>query len=208
MKITDIKEQKAKRGRYNIFIDDEFCFSADMEDIIKYSISVDREIEEDEIDKLINICEFSKAYNYALSLVSRQDYTSFEIINKLKLKNYSLETINLVLEKLNYYRFIDDERYFKKYINYCLCTKKFGKNKIIAELKKKGFDNSYIDEIIIDEEKEYENIKEIAIKKLNSLNGKESLKPKLYRYLLSKGYEYDLVRKVIAEVLNNIEDFF
>lgn len=203
MKITDIKEQRANKERCNVFIDGEFRFSADMEDVVKYKISIGREIEQCELEKLINTCEFSKAYKYALTLISRVDYTSFEIINKLKLKGYSIETINGVLEKLYYYKFIDDEKYLKKYVSYCLRIKKYGKNKIIAELKKKGFNSSDVEEIRINEDEEYENIKEITIKKLNSLKGKENLKPKLYRYLLSKGYEYDLIKKAIDEVIDN-----
>lgn len=203
LKITDIKEQRTNKERYNVFIDDEFSFSADMEDVVKYSISIDREIEQCELEKLKNTCEFSKAHKYALTLISKMDYTSFEITNKLKLKGYSIDTINEVLDKLYYYKFIDDEKYLKKYISYCLRIKKYGKNKIIAELRKRGFNSSDIEEIKIDEDEEYDNIKTAAIKKLNSLEGKENLKPKLYRYLLSKGYEYDLIKKAIDEVSDN-----
>lgn len=204
MIITAIEKQKHNDKRYNVFIDNNFCFSADKEDIIKYSIEEGMEISQYKVEEIIELCETSKAYNYALNLISIRDYSSKEITDKLKLKNYSLKAINIVLEKLNYYGFINDFEYTKKYIKYYSDVKKYSKKKITTKLYEKGIKLSNHSGLEFDESLEYENLKELAIKKFKLIQNKDNKKQRLYRYLISKGYENDMIIKVIKEIEEGI----
>lgn len=206
MIITNIKKQKLNESRFNIYIDSKFCFSASGEDIIKYSITEDMEIDGDELENLIKKCEETTAYNYALILLNNKDYTSKDIKNKLKLKHYSEQTINSVLSKLQLYDFINDERYAKRYVDYSLSIKKSGKNKILFDLKNRGIKNSDIDSIEIDEEVQYLNAYNLALKKVNSIKDNPKKEEKVFRYLLSKGYDFDLIKKVLNKVFDNIDN--
>jgi regulatory protein len=200
MKITEVSEQKRRKEKYNIFIDGEFCFSANLEDVIKHGIKVSKEITHDELESLIEQCEYSKAYNYSLNLLSKQDYTSFDMIKKLKSRSYGNLTITKVMEKLKSYGLINDVKYAQKYIKYCLDIKKYGKNKIMAELYRLGLKDIEGLDFSICEDTEYGNLREIAIKKYKTIEGKDNAKQKLYRYLLSKGYDFDLIRRAMREV--------
>lgn len=206
MKITEVSEQKKRKEWYNIFIDDEFCFSGSLEDLVKCGVKVNREITQEELQTFIECCEYSKAYDYSLNLLSRKDYTSLEMIKKLKLRSYGDLTISHVIEKLKSYGLINDIEYANKYIRYCLNTKKCGKNKIMADLYNLGLKDIEGLDISICEETEYINLREIAIKKLKTIEGKDNIKQRLFRYLLSKGYEYDLINKVMREIIQ--EDNF
>jgi len=203
VKITEVSEQKRKKERCNVFIDDEFCFSSDLEDIIKYGIKVNREITQEELEAFIEQCEYSKAYNYSLNLLSKKDYTTAEMTKKLKARSYGDSSISRVLDKLKSYGLINDIEYAKKYIRYCLSTKKCGKNKIMADLYNLGLTDIEGLDISICEDAEYENLREIAVKKLRSIEGKDNAKQRLYRYLLSKGYEYELIKRVMREVMQD-----
>lgn len=205
MVITDIRKQKYNESRYNIYIDSKFCFSASEEDVIKFTLIINREFEMEELDEIIKKCEESNAYNYALNILNNKDYTSMDIKNKLKLKQYSNQTIESVLSKLESYGFIDDKKYIAKYVDYSLNIKKAGKNKIIYDLKKKGVKDLDIVSIEINEEIQHANAYDLALKKIRSLKSNTRIEDKIFRYLLSKGYDFDLVKSVVRNIFKGIE---
>jgi regulatory protein len=206
MKITEIKKQKTSQEGYNIFIEGEFCFSASSEDILKFSLKEGVELSKAELEHIINLCESNKAYNYALNLLSIKDYTISEIERKLLQKSFSESTIKHVINKLKEYGFVNDERYAIKYINNSLNIKKYGEKKILYNLKSKGIDDSIIRKSSIDNDVQFNNAYNLSLKKIKSLKGKTNIKEKLFRYLLSKGYTYDLTISVIEKVLKEFDD--
>lgn len=206
LKITDICKQKNNTERYNIYVDDSFSFSALAEDIIKYNIKISNEYSKDELNDLIKKCEYAKAYEYALKILSIRDFSVNDLKNKLKTKSYSEYTIKGVIQKLKSYDLLNDEKYANKLINDSLRFKKDGINKIKYQLKTHGIKNDIIDNIKIDNKKEYENAYDITLKKYKLIKGKGNEKEKLYRYLSSKGYEYDTIKKVINEIIKDADD--
>lgn len=100
MKITSIEKQKTNDDRYNIFIDNIYTFSADLEDIIKFDLKEDKIIEDNELRLYIQKCEISKGYKYALNLLNNLDCSTQQIIDKLKNKGYSEGSIMKLLINL------------------------------------------------------------------------------------------------------------
>ena len=84
--------------------------------------------------------------------------------------------------------------------------KQVGKKKIKYDLAKKGISDKIIDEEIYNIDSEYEKntAYNLAIKKYNTIAKREAdrfkLSQKLYRFLLSKGYSYDIVSSVVKEI--------
>lgn len=204
MKVSSIEKQKNNK-RCNVFIDGEYGFSASMEDIVKYSIEEGKEFDKDEIDGIIEKCELSKAYERALIMLDKKDYLEIELIKKLKLLKYTDKTIYMVIEKLKSFNFINDDRYIKRYINDCISLKKFGRRKILHNLAQKGLKSIDADNINIDSEIEYHNALELAEKKLKLFHNEKNPKEKIYKYLLSKGYEYDIIKMVITKLFNSFD---
>ena len=203
MIITQVSIQKRNKERWNIFIDGSFSFSASAEDIVRYGLKEGKKIDEDELQRLAEACEYTKAYNYALSILNIKDYTCSALKKKLIDKGYSQGTSNSVVERLNEFGIIDDKRYVVKYVNDCVRLKKYGRNKIMYELQAKGIDEELKGSVVIDEELQYENCRELAEKKLKQLQGKDKIKEKLYRYLVTKGYPYEIVLRVINLLVKN-----
>ncbi|MCD2500302.1 recombination regulator RecX [Clostridium sp. NSJ-145] len=207
--ITKIEIGKRNRERVNIYIDDEFAFSLSAEIVYKENLAPKQVIDVEKLTRLAREDEFMKCKSSALKIVERSYKTEKEIFNKLITKEYSKESINRTIEFLREYNLINDRNYVKMYVKDKL--KSQGKNKIKYNLKRKGISDELIIEELskIDDEDSKNGAIILAQKKYNELKRRESdqykLSQKLYRFLISKGYNYDLASDVMKEVIKKDE---
>ncbi len=145
--------------------------------------------------------EFNRGKNIALSKISYAQKTSFEIEKILKDNGFSGNTIEKVINFLNEYGILNDELYVKSYVSDKHNISRWAKNKIRYSLKAKKISDilieTYIDKISDDEE--YEKAYNFAIKKARDDFSMEN-KQKVYRYLAGKGFEFDIINKVVGEL--------
>lgn len=207
MKITSLSVQKNNKEKYNVYIDGIYSFSAEAIDVIKYSVQVDKELNEAELNSLILTCEASKAFNYTLNLIDKRDYTSKEIEKKLFAKGYNQNTIILTINKLKSLDMINDNNYADRYIKDSMNIKKQGKKKIFYDLYQKGISKEDLSSFEIDSEQEYDNAYCLVQKKYQSIKDKPNVKEKLFRYLISKGYDYEVAKKAINDIVKSEEVF-
>ena len=190
-------------------IDDEFAFSLSAEIVYKENLAPKQVIDVEKLTRLAREDEFMKCKSSALKIVERSYKTEKEIFNKLITKEYSKESINRTIEFLREYNLINDRNYVKMYVKDKL--KSQGKNKIKYNLKRKGISDELIIEELskIDDEDSKNGAIILAQKKYNELKRRESdqykLSQKLYRFLISKGYNYDLASDVMKEVIKKDE---
>ena len=207
--ITKIEIGKRNKERVNIYIDDEFAFSLSAEIVYKENLAPKQVIDVEKLTRLAIEDEFMKCKSSALKIVERSYKTEKEIFNKLITKEYSKESINRTIEFLREYNLINDRNYVKMYVKDKL--KSQGKNKIKYNLKRKGISDELIIEELskIDDEDSKNGAIILAQKKYNELKRRESdqykLSQKLYRFLISKGYNYDLASDVMKEVIKKDE---
>lgn len=208
--ITKIEVQKRNKDRVNIYIDNEYAFSISMELVYKENLKAKMEIDVDRLKDIADKEGYLKCKNTALRIIERTYKTEKEMRHKLKEKEYTDNQIDKTLEFLREYNFINDEYYAKAYINDKLASR--GRQKIKYDLIKKGIDRNLIDERLscIDSTDEKNKAFDIAKKKYNSLKKRESdtykLSGKLYRFLMSKGYDYEIVKDVVKKVMNVDEE--
>ena len=80
--------------------------------------------------------EVERAYRKALFLLERRDYTQAEMQKKLLDKEFSAESIAVVLERLKMYGFIDDRRFTEQYLRYRAASQ--SKRNLSMKLLQKG----------------------------------------------------------------------
>ncbi|QSX05036.1 RecX family transcriptional regulator [Sedimentibacter sp. zth1] len=203
--ITSIEYQKKNNKRVSVFLDNKFAFGLDLEIYLKYNLSKGVKLDDEFIEKILKAEDFSKALNYSIALLTRKDRTEKEIITKLLEKDYEKNIIDNVITKLKEYNYINDTIYCEKYINDKLKFSKNGINKIKNGLYQKGVDKGIISQKIsmIDKEQEYERALAIAEKKIKTYKEMEmiKIKSKLFRFLVSKGYDFDVANKVISQLI-------
>lgn len=132
-----------------------------------------------------------------------QERSSSEII--LKLKEWELDNnrIEYIINKLIEEGFVDDNRYARLFVRGKFRQKKWGRIKIVYELKRKNIKGELIQQALteIDDEEYMLVLKEVAEKKSRELNSGNTFqkKQKLYTYLISKGFEHELAGSVCKE---------
>lgn len=128
-------------------------------------------------------------FNYALMLLSRRDYSEFEL--RKKLESYDGVEVENTINKLKEKGLLSDERYVERLVDRYI-KKGYGFVKIEEELNKKGLLNVSSKAFLKDiysEELEKENILKFLDKKP---------KEKLYSYLIQKGFRPHIVQEVLA----------
>lgn len=205
-KITKIEVQKKNKERVNLFLDEEYAFSLSIELVYKEGLKKNDEIDSKKLEILADKESSIRCKSSALRIIEKSYKTEKEVIEKLKGKGYGDNAINKSIEFLKEYNFINDLNYTKLFIKDKLNS--MGSQKIKYTLLQKGISKELIEEQLSNSDKE--NEKDVAFnlakKKVDLLRKKENdnykISGKLYRYLISKGYEYDITNEVVKEVMH------
>ena len=124
----------------------------------------------------------------------------------MKLKSWGLiqEAIDLLIVELIQFNFLNEERYARSFARGKFRIKKWGKIKIRMALKKRDIKFKCIDlsMLEIDDKTYFNTLKELLQKKNETVKETNSYKRKmkLTSYLVSRGYEYDLIHDALVEL--------
>lgn len=133
-----------------------------------------------------------------------QERCSNDIVTKMKSWRITIKNQNKILEILIQEDFINDKRYSKSFCRGKFRIKKWGKIKIVNELKRKNINPttiiSSLNEISdMDYSKELDTQFNKKKQSINTLNYYEK-KKKIANYLIGKGYESNLVWEKLREL--------
>ena len=196
MLITKIEVQKKHDDRANLYVDDKFYAGIAIELVMKHGIKKGLEIDKETLDEIILNDEKGHALSKAVKYISSNLKTTKQIKDYLKKKEFNPQTIEYVIDKMNEYKYLDDEGYARAFV--LTYSKKYGKLKLIAALRSKGISDAIIDEVLEDKMPE-SNIRAVADKYLKNKEKTSQTYLKLSRFLYSRGYEFDEINRIINE---------
>ena len=115
------------------------------------------------------------------------------------------DAIKRIIDRLKKEKYLDDNRFARSFINDKLRFNKWGKTKIIFELKKLNISSSIydpvLDELAGDEfEKQLMHILSVKVKSVKAKNDYDK-KTKLIRFALGRGFSMDLSIKCVDKLL-------
>ncbi len=149
--------------------------------------------------------DFKKAYNRASSLCARREYCSGDIYKKLSDWRVDKAIADKVVKKLIEEQFIDDLRFAKFYVRDKSKFNRWGKNKIIWQLRMKKVEESVINEAVgeLNKDEMYETLLALLTEKNRLIKEPDFQKRKasLIRFGSGRGFSYDQIRKVLDEIL-------
>jgi regulatory protein len=208
-KITKIEVQKKNKNRVNVYVDEEYSFSCDIELVYTHKLKVNEEIDLTLITEVAKEDNLKKAKRDALKIIEKSYKTEKEVYNKLVTKGYEESVVLKAIDFLDSYNFVDDEKYAQAYINDKI--KAQGRDKIFYSLTSKGIDVEIIKDSLasVDENIEFEGAKKLGVKKYEALIKRETdarkVQGKLSQYLSSKGYSWETIKRVYKSILMDKE---
>ena len=200
--ITSIEPQVKDKNRCNVYIDGRFYCGIKLEVAIKYHLKAGMQIEKSQLDEIQLETEKSQAVDKAMTHLSATMKTEQQMRDFLIKKGYTEAVCDYVIERLQYYKFIDDYAYCKAYLN---TVRGKGRRAIEADLIKRKANREVIREALDEFEESGDEAFELFKK---YLRGKEINKVNLlkgYKYLLSKGYSYDTAQSAMEKF--DVEDY-
>lgn len=128
-----------------------------------------------------------------------------EVVQKLRSLGAPHRQTDQVVVHLINQNFLNEERFAQNFARGKFNIKKWGRNRIVAELKQRDISDYNIASALkeLDETAYQESFNTLALKRLGQLTEKDRLKKrkKLADYLLYRGWEGDLVYQKIAELI-------
>ena len=153
-----------------------------------------------------NKTSFLEAKNKIEAWCAYRDRCHSEVFQKLRDYGLDDEDANALVSHLIEYEFLNEQRFADSYVSGRVRIKKWGRNKIIANLKQKQVPKVCIDSALktIDEEEYLNHLQGLAERKWKEKTGNTfERKVKTQTFLAGKGYEYDLIYKVLEDIESN-----
>ncbi|MCT3613901.1 recombination regulator RecX, partial [Lactobacillus acidophilus] len=106
MLITKISAQR-RQGRYNIFLDNKYAFSASEKTVAEFVLLKGKELNAEEVEEIRQFDADAKASDLAAHYLSYEPRTIFEVLQYLKKHDISDEAANNAVGQLNELGYLD-----------------------------------------------------------------------------------------------------
>ena len=202
-----LKVVKKGKNDVTIQLDDDKYLILKLEVFLKSGLKKSDEISEDRFSFLIEQNKLFYIKQKAFRLLGRRQHSSSELRRKLWNKDYEQKLIDEVIEDLSKNGYIDDTEFIRVFVAEKSKTKNWSRKRIKSELIKRGLDSKLIDKILSEQysESDYDNASTVAKKKVEVLTKrnleKKELRTKLSTYLFSKGFDYEVIKDVVNQIL-------
>lgn len=201
MKLT---YKKGKQDKIHISVDGEYCFTVDETYFLSMGIYSGKEVNSEELEEIKHIVMVRRAYNYAVSILSRRDHSERELITKLSQKGYT-DGAEEAIAKLKDGGYVSDERFARLYVRELQTFKKYGKRRIEQELYRKGIDREIIREVVDEADFDEDELVSLIKRKYGRYLSDEKGVAKTINGLLRMGYSYGEIRNALKKINENIE---
>ena len=199
-----ITYKKGKGDKIHISVDGEYSFTVDEAYFYSLNLKENDELTADELKDITLKAGERRAYNYAVSLLSRREHTVKEITDKLNRKGYG-QFAPKITERLALEGYLSDERFAGLYVRELINYKGYGRRRIKDELFRKGISKEIADDVLAEielpENRLYELIEKKYIKYLDDEKGIQ----KTINALLRLGYSYSEIRDALKKIADETE---
>lgn len=204
-KITKIEPQKKRKGRFNIYVNDEFACGLSENTIIDEGLSEEQELSDGDIEKLLEKDQSAKAYDKALKFLGYRVRSEKEIRDKLTEKEFDPKIIEETISRLKKVGQVDDEKFTLTWIKDRSAIKPEGRYLITRELKQKGISQEIIDKILkkmLPEDKEFKIAFKTASKKAKIYKNlpKQEFNQKLSAHLARRGFSWEIIKRTLNKL--------
>jgi regulatory protein len=206
--ITKIEKQKKHSKRWNLYIDGEFACGISEDTFLNFGFRTNDEISQDTLSEVKRFDEYQFSKKSALDFLAYRIRSKKEIVDKLKNKNVSGETIEKTIRHLEKLGLINDEEFAKLLVQSSTGKNPSGKSVIKQKLYKKGISKDIIEKVLSEtftEKNERTFILDIFSKYKKKLAGldKNHQRKKMFEHLARKGFDFDIINEILNQKLKD-----
>ncbi|MGI6249458.1 MAG: regulatory protein RecX [Acutalibacteraceae bacterium] len=198
-----ITSRIGKRGKVNLYLNDEYLMSVPEDFWYSSPVRLTEEVDEAEFTEFLKTANAKSAYQKALELLSRRDYSSRMLANKLAEK-FDSEAVAFAVEKAVNAGLVNDEVYARRLAEELVRNKGLAPRRIQSELIKKGISLDIAQEVTenLDINPDCLIIELLQTKLQRVLNAPKGTR-RVFQSLLRKGYSRGAVLSAFRQL--NIE---
>lgn len=198
MKITAIKTQVKRAGRYSIFVDDKYCFSLSDTALLDAKLVTGQELTQKDIKDYKQLSDDDKLYGRALGFIAMRPRSRWEIQFYLERKKAPTPLIEQILNKLSIAGLIDDQKYARSFVNDRRLLRPTSRRKMTMELKKRRVSEEIIREAIgSEQDDETSALHEVVVRKRRQTKYQDDTK--LMQYLAGQGFGYSDIKAALEQ---------
>jgi regulatory protein len=203
--ITALEVQKHNKERVNVYLDGEFAFG--LPTVEAAHLHKGQVLAEEEIKALQAVDTLSRAFDQAVRLLSRRPYSTAEIRRYLETKQVPSAVIDEVLAKLAHLGYVDDRAFAAFWVENRERFRPRGPHALRYELRQKGIPDDLIEAVLsaFDARGSAYRAAQEKVRRLRRLTP-EQFRAKLGAFLVQRGFGYDIVREVIDQMIDEINE--
>lgn len=201
--ITKIAQQKRKKDRYSIFIDEEYTFSVEEDVLVRYDLAKGKSLTKEEIEEITESDTYHRAYLMAINYLSYRMRSIEEMNTYLNKKEVDPGWKEQIIVRLIEEKHLDDTAFANAYVRDRMHQTSKGPRLIERELLSKGINK----EIAEESTKQYKPAAQFdkALEWLEKERRKKSQysftkqQEKLRLKLIQNGFDADVITEVFEE---------
>ncbi len=189
---------KLTKGRAKICLAGGTDFVLYKKEYESYGIEEGAELSDSDYEEIIRDIIIPRCKKRALHLLEKQDRSEKNLRDKLKEGGYSEEVIDIAIDYINEYGYLDDARMAASHIRFYQDSR--SKQRIKQDLLGKGISLDVIETVMEEEytKDETELIESLLIKKkYDKETATYEDKAKIYRFLAGRGFSSDSINRVL-----------
>lgn len=193
--VTGMKKISAMKTCVEVNYDTRF--SLYNSEVFKFHIEQGEYITSDSYNTIFNEILPKRARERCLNLLTKKSMTEYELTKKLREGFYPEEIISRTMEVMFKHHLVNDDDYARSFVELSHNAK--SKRRLKQDMIRKGISQdiivSALEESDINEE---DNINRLMVKKhIDPESSTYEEKQKFAAFLLRKGYDYDLINKIV-----------
>lgn len=199
MKITAIKQQVKRAGRYSIFVDGKYSFSLSADALLERRLVPGQKLGAGEVREYKQLADDDRLYDRVLRYIVIRPRSRWEIEQYLKRKNASPPLSETILNKLSMTGFVDDKKFAAAFVHDRRLLRPTSLRRLQLELRQKHVATEVIAEVLREDEvPDQDVLTELIIRKRRQTKYQDDLK--LMQYLARQGFSYGDIKDALGEL--------
>lgn len=211
--VTALHERRSGSARYVVEIDRRVAATIAVDAIADLGLRVGGHVDEGLAERLREAASHLEVFDKAVSLLAVRARSTRDLQLRLRRAGAPAPAIEHAIERLERLGYVDDEAYARNFARSRALAGGVSRRRIGQELQRHGVSREIVQEAVaetvsdvgLDEQEAALRLARRRVRSLASLDPRKQ-RQRLYAFLARRGYDPDIVSRVVSTVLNQSLD--